>query len=127
MIGYPTGSFAIGGVDFLLQPTEHKWLPRTMLGRDGAGHPIYSGVREYEMRFQLASLTDYWQLQQWFNTMSNTGTLVVDLPMYAVSGTYLFTSYTGVIIDEPESNTYFSEAKTDMILHFSNIRTGMTP
>ena len=71
MIGYPTGTFAVNGVDFLLEPTEHKWLPRTMLGRDGAGHPIYSGVREYEMRFQLASLTDYWQLQQWFNTMSN--------------------------------------------------------
>jgi len=123
MIGYPSGSFAIGGVDFLLQPTEHKWMPRTMLGRDGAGHPIYSGVREYEFRFQLASLTEYWQLQQWFNLMSNTGTLVLDLPAYAVSGTYLFTSYTGCIIDEPEAGTYFSESKTDMLLIASNIRT----
>lgn len=123
MKGYPTGSFAINGVDFLLQPTEHKWMPRTMLGRDGAGHPIYSAVREYEMRFQLASLTDYWQLQQWFQMMGNTGTLVVDLPEYAVSGSYYFTSYTGVIIDEPEAGTYFSESKTDMMLLISNIRT----
>jgi hypothetical protein len=123
MIGYPSGSFSINTVDFLLEPTEHKWIPRTMLGRDGAGHPIYSGVREYEMRFVLTSLTEYWQLQQWFNLMSNTGTLTVDLPTYAVSGSYYFSRYSGCFIDEPEAGTYFSEAKTDMLLTIHNIRT----
>src|SRR5512139_3611261 len=115
-----TGTFAINSVDFLLDPTEHKWMPRTMLGRDGAGHPIYSGIREYEMRFQLSSLTEYWQLQQWFQLVSNTGTVVVDLPEYAVSGAYVFKSYSGCIIDEPEAGTYFSEAKTDMLLMINN-------
>jgi hypothetical protein len=122
-----TGSFAINSVDFILQPTEHKWMPRTMLGRDGAGHPIYSGVREYEFRFQLGTLTDYWQLQQWFQLMSNTGTLVLDLPTYGISGAYTFTSYTGCVISEPEAGTYFAEHKTDMTLIASNIRTGNMP
>jgi len=122
-----TGSWAINGVDFYLEPTEHKWLPRTILGRDGAGHPIYSGVREYEIRFQLATLTDYWQLQMWYQQMSNTGTLVVDLPTYGVSGAWTFTSYTGCVITEPEAGTYFNQHKTDMVLIVSNIRTGNAP
>lgn len=117
-----SGTFAINGTDFYLPPTEHRWMPRTMLGRDGAGHPIYSGVREYEMRWQLGTLTDFWQLQTWFNLMSNTGTLVVDLPTYGVSGAYTFTSYTGCTITEPEG-AYFNEHNSDIILVVGNIRT----
>ena len=119
-----SGSFALNGVDFILNPTEHGWLPRSMLGRDGAGHPIYSGVREYEMRFVLASQTEFWQLQNWFNLMSNTGTVIVDLPIYSLSGSYSFLSYTGCIISEPEQRTYFNEHRTDVYLLISNIRTG---
>lgn len=118
-----TGSFAINGIEFLLPPTEYKWLPRTLLGRDGMGHPIYSGIREFEIRWQLATQTDYWQLQEWFNMMSNTGTLVVDLPTYGASGTFTFTSYSGCTITEPEAEMYFSEHKTNMVLIVGNIRT----
>lgn len=117
-----SGTFGINGTDFYLPPTEHRWMPRTMLGRDGAGHPIYSGVREYEMRWQLGTPTDYWQLQNWFNMMSNTGTLVVDLPVYSLSGSYTFISYTGCTLAEPEG-AYFNEHKSDMILVIGNIRT----
>lgn len=119
--GY-SGSFGINGVDLALQPTEHSWTPRASLGYDGGGHPVYSAVRDFEMRWVLADPSDYNQLQLAFQAISVTGTAVVDLPQYGASA-YLFYSYSGCIINEPEMRAYFNEHHTDIRLTISGIRT----
>lgn len=118
-----SSSFAVNGVPFYLDPTEHGWTPRSPIGRNGTGHPIYPAVREYEMRFQLTTQTDYWQFQNWFLAVGVTGTVVMDLPTYGVSGAYVFSRYSGCVLSEPESKAYFNEHKTDVFLLISNIRT----
>uniref|UniRef100_A0A6M3LYF3 Uncharacterized protein n=1 Tax=viral metagenome TaxID=1070528 RepID=A0A6M3LYF3_9ZZZZ len=117
-----SGTYRIGGVDLLLQPTTGRWMPRKPLGIDGNGHPIYPGVREFEMRFQLGSPADYNQLQTFFESVSNTGTVIVDLPIYG-HASYTFTSYTGCVLREPDSREYFSEHQTDFVILVAGIRT----
>jgi len=117
-------TYKVNGVEFLLQPTSGRWVDRNLIGRSGSGHPIYSGVREFELGFQLASTTDYQQLQLWFNAVSNTGTVVVDLPKYGSStGGYGFYSYSGCIINEPVANEYYAEYQQNVTLLITNIRT----
>jgi hypothetical protein len=116
-----SSSFGVNAVPFPLDPTEHRWVPRTPLGVSGFGHKIYPAVREFEMRFILSTTAEYWQLQQWFQNYS-TGTAIIDLPAYAGSG-YYFSRYSGCIVSEPEAGTYFNEHQTEMVLLISNIRT----
>ncbi len=120
--GY-SGSYAIGGVELLLQPTSGKWVSRPTLGIGGSGHPIYPAVREFELQFILADPSDFNQLQVAFQNISNTGTAVVDLPQYGAS-TYLFYSYSGCVLHEPEASNYFNEYQTEVRWLISNIRTG---
>jgi hypothetical protein len=115
-------SYKVGGVEFTLQPTAGKWVERNLQGRSGSGHPIYSGVREFELQFQLSAPSDFNQLQAWFNAVGSTGTVVVDLPKYGDS-TYGFYSYSGCVINEPVSQDYFAEYQQNVTLLISNIRT----
>ena len=117
-----TGTYRIDGTDLLLQPTTGRWIPRKPLGIDGNGHPIYPGVREFEMRFKLGSPSDYNQLQTFFDAISNTGTAIVDLPIYG-HASYTFISYTGCVLREPDSREYFSEYQTDFVILVTNIKT----
>ena len=117
-----TGTYQISGTDLLLQPTTGRWMPRKPLGIDGNGHPIYPGVREFEMRFRLGSPADYSQLQTFFEGVSNTGTVIVDLPKYGHSS-YEFVSYTGCVLREPDAKEYFSQHQRDFTILVSNIRT----
>ncbi len=117
-----TGTYQINGVDLTLQPTVGRWLPRKPLGIDGNGHAIYPGVREFEMRFQLGEPTDYNQLQVAFEAVSNTGTVIVDLPKYGHTD-YEFESYTGCVLREPDSRGYFSEHQTEFVILVTKIRT----
>jgi len=117
-----TGSYQINGTDFLLPPTIGRWMPRKAIGMDGYGHPVYPGVREFEVRFQLGSPADYNQLQTWYEAVSNTGSVIVDLPIYGHAA-YVFTSYTGCILQEPEFGEYFSENQGHFVFLITNIRT----
>jgi len=114
--------YYINGTELLLQPTSGKWMPRTQLGISGDGHAIYSGVREFELRFQLGTPEDYNQLITFFDTIQPTGTAVVTLPRFGYS-TYEFFDYSGCILREAEAGTYFAEHQSDLILIVSNIRT----
>lgn len=116
-----SSSFAINGIPFPLDPTEHGWQPRDTLGITGYGHPIYPAVREYRMKFVLTNTEEYWQFQSWYNQFS-TGSVVADLPKYAGSG-YYFYSYTGCIVYEPEQGVYFNQHQTEVNLVFGNVRT----
>lgn len=117
-----TGTYAINGTNLLLQPTSGRWLERQILGLDGAGHPVYPAVREFELGWNLMTPADANQLQGFFNSIQNTGTCVVDLPQYSAA-TYTFFSYTGCIVHEPNWSTYFAEHQSDCTLLITNIRT----
>lgn len=118
-----SGTYAINGTELLLQPTTGRWLPRDSLGFTGDGHPDYVGVREFEMSWQLISVNDSNQLQTFFNALGLTGTAVVDLPKYR-SATYIFESYSGCTISEPQMDVYFEEHETSVTLLIYGIVTG---
>ena len=117
-----SGTYKISGTDLLLQPTIGRWMPRKPLGIDGWGHAIYPGVREFEMRFKTGDTSEYSQLQTFFESVSNTGTVVVDLPIYG-HASYTFTSYTGCYLREPDSREYFAEYQKDFVILITGIRT----
>lgn len=114
-------TFKLNGTE-ILYPTTHRWLPRDVLGINGLGHPVYPGVREYELRWQLASPADYTQLETYFMALSGTSTVVVDLP-YFVSGSYTFYPYSGCVLREPEYGEWFNGYYRDVTLLITNIRT----
>ena len=116
-------TYKIGGTEITTQPTSGRWIPKQPIGIDGNGHAIYPGVREYELKWQLVNISDYNQLVGFFNSIGNTGTVVVDLPQFGAA-TYTFYSYSGCVLREPEANQYFAGAgQQDVLLVVSNIRT----
>jgi hypothetical protein len=115
-------TYKISSTELSTQPTSGRWVQRNSLGISGSGHEVYSGVREYELRWQLISTADYNQLQGFYNTVGTTGTVVVDLPKYGDSS-YGFYSYTGCVITEPYAADYFSTYQLDVLLVVRNIVT----
>ena len=115
-------SYKFDGEEFILLPTTGRWMPREMLGVAGSGHPIYPGVREFELTWQLNSPTGTYQLQKWFDALIATGTAVVDLPKYG-DAEYVFESYTGCVLREPQFSQYFTENIQTVTMRITNIKT----
>jgi hypothetical protein len=115
-------TYKINGVELMLQPTTGRWLPRSLLGISGDGHPIYPTIREFELRWGMVSPAEENEIRTAFMSTQITGTLVVDLPKYA-SSTYEFYAYTGVVPYEPERNIYFTENISDFMLLLGSIIT----
>lgn len=109
-----SGTYKINGTDLTRQPTEGRWLPREILGVTGEGKPIYPSSHQFEMRFNLSSQEDLYQIQTLFDGLGLTGTCVVDLPTFN-SQTPTFTSYSGCSIYEVERGAYFSEYTLDEV------------
>lgn len=117
-----SNAIKIQGTLLNLQPSSHNWIPRNSLGIDGGGHPIYPSVREYELKWDLMSISEYDQLINFYNAVSSTGSVVVDLPRYNNSS-YTFYSYTGCTLQEPEIGGFFEECVQDVTLLILKIRT----
>jgi len=109
-----SGSYAINGTNLNLQPTTGRYLPRQSLGFTGDGHPEYVGVREFEMTWQLISMEDAQQLQNFFDALGLTGTAVVDLPEYRVP--WSFKSYSGCTLSEPQQDIFFEKHETSVTM-----------
>lgn len=115
-------TYKINGTELELQPTLGNWLPRENIGIDGNGHPIYSAYRQFQIQWDLISPTGTQQLQNFFASVNNTGSAVVDLPQYG-AGAYQFYAYTGCVLQEPEWNVYFNEYITRVTMLITRIRT----
>jgi len=115
-------TYKINGTEIPTQPTTGRWMPRNQLGISGSGHSIYSGIREFELRWQLIDPETSNNLQSWFNDISATGTAVVDLP-YHLSGTNYFVPYSGCVLREPELGSYFNGYVQNLLLIVSKIVT----
>lgn len=116
-----SGTYAINGSAFTLQPTYGTWLPREALGIDGNGHPVYPATYEFEISWGIASQGEFYQLLQFFDSINITGSAVVSLPKLR-SSTYLFYDYTGCVVQEPSFNRYFTEHPESISLLITNIR-----
>lgn len=117
-----SGTYAFNGTTLSLQPSSGKWNMRMALGIDGAGHPIYPLVREFELVWDLIGVDDLQAIQNAYYAVGNTGTVVVDLPKYGDSQ-YNFYSYSGCTLQEPEYDSYFERYVTNVRLLVLNIRT----
>ena len=113
-------TYKINGTELSIQPTSGRWLPRSRLGVDGNGHPVYAGTYEFQMEWNLLGPSEVNTLQTFFNSVLTTGSAVVDLPKFA-DGTYQFYSYSGCVLHEPEYGPYFAEHYTDVRLLVTNI------
>lgn len=119
--GY-SGTYAFNGSNLLLPPSEGQWGQREQIGTDGNGRPIYPSVRTFTMKWVLISVADAQQIINAQRVVANTGSSVVDLPEWAGSD-YLFKSYSGTFINEPQVSPYFAQHLTDVTLLITNIRT----
>lgn len=117
-----SGSYGVNGTDFTLQPTYGRWIPLAPLGFTGDGHPIYSAIHEYEIHWSLTSQADLNQIQIFRDSTLLTGTAIVDLPIYR-GASYIFTSYTGCTLYEPDRGQYFVDHTSEFVLIVGNIRT----
>lgn len=96
-----TGTFGLNGIEFILQPSEGKWVPRPTLSIDTSGHPIYPAIREFELSWDIIDQSTWQQLQDAYNLVGNSGTVVANLPNYA-KGQFIFQPYSGCTLGEPE-------------------------
>lgn len=117
-----SGTYAFNGTSLTLQPSTGRWIQRTALGIDGSGHSIYPSTREFELAWDLISISDLQQINNAYNAVGNTGTLVADLPKYGDSQ-YNFLSYSGVTLQEPTYDVYFERYVQNVKLLIMNIRT----
>lgn len=115
-------TFRVNGTLLTLQPSEHNWLPREAYGTDGGGHDVLPAVRKYELKWDLMPAEDFNQLVNLYNSVSVTGTVVVDLPKWN-DATYTFFSYTGCVLQEPQLQGFFEEHQVSCSLLITNIRT----
>lgn len=115
-------TFKVNGTSLTLQPSEHNWVARESYGIDGGGHDVYPAVRQYEMRWDLMPAEDFNQLVNFYNSVSVTGTCVVDLPKWN-DATYQFYSYSGCVLQEPQLTGFFEEHQVSASMMVVNIRT----
>lgn len=108
------------------QPTSGQWIPRESIGIDGSGHAVYPAYREFELQWDLIDLTSSYQLQDFFDNASVTGTVSVDLPKCkdaGSSGDSVFWQYSGCVLREPEFDRYFESHRASVRLLIARIRT----
>ena len=116
-----SGSYGINGVNLSLQPTSGRWLLASPLGITGDGHPIYSAIHEFEISWALTAQDDLNQIQNFRDLVWLTGTVSIDLPAYRGSS-YVFQTYSGCSLYEPERDMYFADHTSNFRLIVGNIR-----
>jgi hypothetical protein len=116
-----TGSYAVNGVTLTLQPTQGSWGAKDIIGRDGNGKAIYPALGDYTLSWGLVSTSEMKQLLDFYDTVSNTGTCVVDLPEWGRAD-YSFLSYSGTYLSRPTVGAYFEHYVTEVSLLITSIR-----
>ena len=101
-------TYRFNATDLTLQPTSGRWLDRETLGIDGNGRAIYPPYREFELKWGLISVSEFQQLNNFFNAIGATGTVVATLPQYGASS-YTTYDYSGCILRQVEAGEYFEE------------------
>lgn len=115
-------SYVINGTTLTLQPTTGKWDNRESIGVDGNGHAIYSGKRQFELRWGFMKMSEFNEILSLYDAIGSTGSAVVQLPKF--DGTsYAFQEYSGCVLREPEVGEYFEMYVSDVRLLIVKINT----
>lgn len=114
-------TYKINGTAIALQPTSGMWQDREELDIDGNGHSIYPAVREFELQWDLMSMSEFYQIENFYNNQGTTGTVVSELPCW-LSGTYTFFGFTGTVLRDPIVGEYFEQYVKDVSMLIANIR-----
>ena len=117
-----TGAYSINGTNLTLQPSEGKWEAKDVIGRDGSGRAIYPATSDFTLSWGLMSTSEFKQLNDFYEYVSNTGTVVVDLPRWGDTD-YTFYSYSGAFVNRPTAGAYFERYVTDVQLLVTSVRT----
>ena len=110
-----SGTYSFNGTSLLLMPTEARWVDRAMIGITGNGRPTYPASRQFEMKWGFMSMTEFHQVQGFYNSIQSTGTVVVDLPKQGTTP-YQFYSYSGCTLQEPNVGVFFETYVSDVSL-----------
>jgi len=103
----------------ILQPTTGRWMPRRPDDISGEGRPIYPAIYQFQLRWQLMPINDYYDVRnEWEKSI--TGTVVVELPDPEASS-YVFREFSGCYLQQPLVGAYFQEHVTDVVLMVTNI------
>lgn len=121
MQGY-SGGYALNGTNLTLQPSSGMWDAKEIVGYDGSGRPIYPAVAEFTLSWDLVPTSDLKQLIDFYDYVSNTGSVVADLPKWGDNG-YIFYSYSGTFPNRPTVGAYFMGYVTDVKMVINSIRT----
>jgi len=117
-------TFKINGAAFTRQPTNHRWINQESYGVTGDGHSSYPAYREYELIFDFASPSEFYDFNTYWQSIGLTGTVSVDLPEHpTTASSYQFRTYSGVVINQPEYGDYFENYYSSARLLIVRIRT----
>lgn len=103
-------------------PTDSNWIIAETRGIDGIGQKRYTPYFSYQITYNNISPIDYYSgiLAIW-NGHYMSGTAVVKLPKYNGSD-YVFSEYSGTIIDRPEIGKYNNNFISDVKITIRKIR-----
>ena len=118
--GY-SGSYGVNGIKLTLQPSQGVWEGLDIIGFDGDGRPIYPSVGEFTLSWGLMSTSELKQINDIYLSVSNTGTVVTELPKWGDTD-YLYYAYSGTIVDRPTVGEYFMGYVTNVALVIGKIR-----
>jgi len=109
----------------ILSPTTFRWTPAHPLDVQGDGRPIYSGVRNAELKWVLVSYSDWSNLQHLYDLVRSTGSHVVEIPAFptASGSAYAMGIYSGVLLAEPVIGPFFQEYPQSVTLLMLEIVT----
>lgn len=113
----------INGTSLPLQPSSHHWVNRDRLGVDGNGRGIYAIYREYELSWEFLSPSQFNDINNFYLSVGQTGTVTADLPEYPPVSVYQFRTYSGCILREQTYSEYFENFYSDVKLLIVRIRT----
>ena len=117
-----SGTFGFNGTDINQYPTSHRWVERNNYGVDGNAHPIYAQNRSYEMTWNFISIDNAQQIINFYNLVSNTGTVTTCLPQWGATD-YRFKNYSGTTLEEPQMQGYFMGFIEELKLLVLNVNT----
>ena len=117
-----SGTYSLNGTELTLQPTSGNWEAKEIVGYDGNGRPIYPAIAEFTLNWDLISTSELKQLIDFYDYVSNTGSVVADLPKWG-DNDYMFYSYSGTFPNRPTASTYFQGWVSGVKMSITNIRT----
>jgi hypothetical protein len=114
------GDYKINGIS-IADPTSGTWVPNRPLDYSGEGRPVYPPLRDFKIQWNLMAIADLDVIRDEWQKDQATGTVTVDLPDIK-QNSYLFRTFSGCHLEEPQASQYFEQYATEVILVVTAIR-----